>query len=66
MRNGRVGKNEDPVQARRGGIGVWVSAIAAICALWLAAMVVISYFGLEYKLPTRIENWKPRPNPGRG
>jgi len=34
----------------------------AICLLWLVAMVVTSYYGLEYKTPIRIENWKPRPN----
>lgn len=43
------------------GIRGWVLAIIAICALWLAAMVAASYYGLEYKTPARIENWRPAP-----
>jgi len=41
----------------------WVLAIIAICAMWLVAMVVASYYGLEYKTVTRIENWRPNPEP---
>lgn len=48
------------------GVGGWVLVIVAICAVWLAAMVVISYLGLQYKSPERIQHWKPDPsgNPG--
>lgn len=37
----------------------WVMIAVAIIALWLVAMVAASYFGYEYRLPQRIENWKP-------
>jgi hypothetical protein len=39
----------------------WTAVIAAIRALWLAAMVVTSYVGHELKTATRIENWRPGP-----
>ncbi len=39
----------------------WVLAIVVICVLWLAAMVAASFYGLEYKTPTRIENWRLAP-----
>ncbi len=35
--------------------------IAITCGLWLALMIGASYFSYEYKLPVRIENWKPEP-----
>jgi len=40
------------------GLRGWVVVIMAICVLWLAAMVAASYYGLEYKTPVRIENWR--------
>ena len=39
----------------------WVLIAVAIIALWLVAMVAASYYGYEYRLPQRIENWKPDP-----
>ena len=39
----------------------WVMVAVAIIALWLVAMVAASYYGYEYRLPQRIENWKPDP-----
>ena len=47
--------------AAHGAEAFWATVIAAICALWLAAMVVTSYFGYEHKTPVRIENWRPEP-----
>jgi hypothetical protein len=41
------------------GVRRWVLVIVAICALWLAAMVVASVLGLQYKTPVRIEHWRP-------
>ena len=35
--------------------------IAITCGLWLALTIGASYFSYEYKLPVRIENWKPEP-----
>ena len=35
--------------------------IAIPCGLWLVLMIVARYFSYEYKLPVRIENWKPEP-----
>jgi hypothetical protein len=35
--------------------------IAITCGLWPALMIGASYFSHEYKLPVRIENWKPEP-----
>ena len=35
--------------------------IAITCGLWLALMIGVSYFSYEYRLPVRIENWKPEP-----
>jgi len=64
MRDRRVKPGDGPsTESQTGsGAGRWVAAIVAICLLWLVAMVVTSYYGLEYKTPIRIENWKPRPN----
>jgi hypothetical protein len=39
--------------------GKFVIAIAG--GMWLALMIGASYFSYEYKLPIRIENWKPEP-----
>ena len=39
----------------------WALIAVAIIAVWLAAMVAASYYGYEYRLPQRIENWKPEP-----
>ena len=47
--------------AERNAEVFWATVIAAICALWLAAMVVTSYVGYEHKSPARIENWRPEP-----
>ncbi len=33
--------------------------LVLLAALWLALMVVASVLSYEYKLPVRIENWKP-------
>jgi hypothetical protein len=64
MRDRRVkGQLGDPPDQRpEPGTRRWVLVIAAICALWLAAMVVASYLGLEHKSPVRIENWRPEPS----
>lgn len=51
----------DPEGKTSHGVRGWVLAIIGICALWLAAMVVASYYGLEYKTPVRIEGWRPAP-----
>jgi len=57
-------KQKSPgVDAERRAELYWVAVIAAICALWLAAMVVTSYFGYGHKDPVRIENWRPEPPP---
>lgn len=66
MRDRRVTgqTNEAPDRGPGSGTGRWVLVIAAICALWLTAMVVASYLGLEHKSPVRIENWRPE-LPGR-
>jgi hypothetical protein len=37
----------------------WVMIAVAIIGVWLIAMVAASYYGYEYRLPQRIENWKP-------
>ena len=50
-----------PEPAADPGVRRWVVVIIAICALWLAAMVVASVLGLEYKTPVRIEHWRPEP-----
>ena len=39
----------------------WKLVIAITCGLWLTFMIGPSYFSYEYKLPVRIENWKPEP-----
>ena len=39
----------------------WVLGVTFIMIVWLALMVGASYFSYEYKLPVRIENWKPEP-----
>ena len=39
----------------------WKLVIACTCGLWLALMIGASYFSYGYKLPVRIENWKPEP-----
>lgn len=39
----------------------WKLVIAITCGLWLALMIGASYLSYEYKLPVRIENWKPEP-----
>ncbi len=53
--------DDDPQGKSAPGVRGWVLAIIGLCALWLAAMVVASYYGLEYKTPKRIENWQPAP-----
>lgn len=52
---------DDPQGKAAPGVRGWVLAIIGICALWLAAMVAASYYGLEYKTPKRIEHWQPAP-----
>ncbi len=39
----------------------WKLVIAIACGLWLALMIVASYFSYEHRSPVRIENWKPEP-----
>ncbi len=39
----------------------WKLLIAITGGLWLALMIGASYFSYEYKLPVRMENWKPEP-----
>ena len=39
----------------------WKLVIAIACGLCLALMTGTGYFSYEYKLPVRIENWKPEP-----
>ena len=60
MRDRRVNHEAaGPTNDSDSGVGTWVLVIVVICAMWLAAMVVISHLGLQYKSPERIENWKP-------
>jgi hypothetical protein len=61
MRNRRVKQEPLAAAAERRAELFWVAVIAAICMLWLAAMVVTSYLGYGYKDPVRIENWRPEP-----
>jgi len=61
MRDRRVNQKTQEAAAERGAELFWAAVIAAICALWLAAMVVTSYLGYEHKTPVRIENWRPDP-----
>ncbi len=56
-----TGPDDDRKGGPAPGVRGWVLAIIAICVLWLAAMVVASYYGLEYKTPVRIEGWRPAP-----
>jgi len=57
MRDRRVKQKPPGADAERGAELFW----AAICALWLAAMLVTSYLGYEHKTPARIEIWRPEP-----
>ena len=61
MRDRRVKQKSPDAAAERSAELFWVAVIAAICALWLAAMVVTSYVGYELKTPARIESWRPEP-----
>jgi len=61
MRDRRVKQKSPGAAAERGAELFWAAVIAAICALWLAAMVVTSYLGYEHKTPARIESWRPEP-----
>jgi len=61
MRDRRVKQNMPVAAAERRAELFWAAVIAAICALWLAAMVVTSYLGYEHKTPVRIESWRPDP-----
>jgi hypothetical protein len=65
MRDRRVTpgrKTRQPAGADAAGRGRWLAALVTIIALWLAAMVVASYLGYEYRTPVRIENWRPDPS----
>ncbi len=34
-----------------------------LCGVWLLLMAAVSYFSYTHKLPVRIQNWQPQPDP---